>query len=204
MGRQIIARLDTETRQERHALERDYEARIAAAESRGRDTIRALEQQLRDVESRSSSSSAAIASRERALAAEVDGLRDDLAAAREEMELLRMEAVASNRLTEDSQKQLDAVRTTRSRERDELRQAHEEEVRGTWGQSIHTRPISASVRAALNACGVCLNSLWVPCQLRRLTTQKEQGAEQLAVAREKAKLELEALEKKHAAELEQV
>ena len=49
-----------------------------------------------------------------------------------------------------------------------------------------------------------MNSLWVPCQLRRLTTQKEQGAEQLAVAREKAKLELEALEKKHAAELEQV
>ncbi len=73
-------------------------------------------------------STTAVQSRERVLMAEVEGLKEDLSAAREELELLRLEAITSNRLAEDCQMQLDAVRAARSKDRDELRQEMEDKV----------------------------------------------------------------------------
>jgi hypothetical protein len=125
---QVIARLDAETRQERVTIEREHNARLSAAEARNRDIIHSLQEQVKELESRSSANMAAVTSRERALASEVEGLKEDLTASREEVELLRMEAIASNRLAEDCQRQLDSLRVSRTKERDDLRRSHEEEV----------------------------------------------------------------------------
>lgn len=125
----MIARLDGEARQERSVLQQDFDTRLAAAEARHRDTVKRLEQQVRELEVQTMQSTTAVQSRERVLVAEVEGLKEDLSAAREELELLRLEAITSNRLAEDCQMQLDAVRAARSKDRDELRQETEDKVR---------------------------------------------------------------------------
>jgi len=121
--------LDGEARQERSVLQQDFDTRLAAAEARHRDTVKSLERQVRELEVQTMQSTTAVQSRERVLMAEVEGLKEDLSAAREELELLRLEAITSNRLAEDCQMQLDAVRAARSKDRDELRQETEDKVR---------------------------------------------------------------------------
>lgn len=125
----VISRLDGEARQERSVLQQDFDTRLAAAEARHRDTVKSLERQVRELEVQTMQSTTAVQSRERVLMAEVEGLKEDLSAAREELELLRLEAITSNRLAEDCQMQLDAVRAARSKDRDELRQETEDKVR---------------------------------------------------------------------------
>ncbi len=111
-------------------MEREHEARMAAAQNRALDNIRALEGQVRELQERLVSASASSTTREKALQGEVAGLKEDLRASREAAEVLRKEAITSSRVADDAYTQVEALKAARAKERDESRRSAEEQVCG--------------------------------------------------------------------------